>query len=248
MRYVYKLIEIGDAFALISVIVLLFRGPSRKFWALLVYAAWELLSNLALSSFDLFYNAALVGANASEQAVNKLYSRLYWTNDVIVDVLRFLLVIWLTYMATSGGPKRTSSGRILSGIVAIALALPFLLFPMFPNGPKAWPEASWFNSTSELLNFGAAIMNLVLWGVLLADRKRDAQLTVVSVGLGIVVTGAAISYGLRHLIPAEARFIPNMLLMLTRLAGWTIWCRAFWPARYPQPALDPARGNAMPPA
>ena len=248
MRYVYYLIEIGGALALLSVLVLLLRGPSRKFWALLVYVAWELFSNLALSSFDLFYNAALVGANASEQAVNHLYARLYWTNDVIVDVLRFLLVIWLTYRATSGGPKRTSIGRILSGIVVVALALPFLLFPMFPMGPKAWPEASWFNSTSELLNFGAAIMNLVLWGVLLADRKRDPQLTVVSVGLGVVVTGAAISYGFRHLIPAEARFIPNMFLMLTRLAGWTIWCRAFWLARDRQPALDPAPGNAMPPA
>jgi len=248
MRYVYYLIEIGGAIALISVLFLLLRGPSRKFWALLVYVAWELFSNLALSSFDLFYNAALVGANASEQAINHLYARLYWTNDVIVDVLRFLLVIWLTYRATAGGPKRTSVGRILSVIVVVALTLPFLLFPMFPKGPKPWPEATWFNSTSELLNFGAAIMNLVLWGVLLADRKRDHQLTVVSVGLGVVVTGAAISYGLRHLIPTGAWFIPNLFLMLTRLAGWTIWSRAFGTARARGPALDPAPGNLMPPA
>ena len=130
----------------------------------------------------------------------------------------------------------------------VALVLPFLLFPMFPKGPKAWPEASWFNSTSELLNFGAAIMNLVLWGVLIADRKRDPQLAVVSVGLGVVVTGAAISYGLRHLVPADAVFIPNVFLILTQLVGWSIWSRAFWPARSPHPALDPAPGNAMPPA
>jgi hypothetical protein len=247
MRYVYYLIEIGDALALFSVFVLLLRGPFRKFWALVVYVAWELLSNVALESFDVVYNAALTGANASKEAL-RLYSRLYWTNDVIVDVLRFLLVIWLTYKATSGGPKRASIGRILTGIVVVALALPFLLFPMFPMGPKPWPEASWFNSTSELLNFGAAIMNLVLWGVLLADRKRDPQLAVVSVGLGVVVTGAAISYGFRHLISAEARFIPNMFLMLTRLAGWTIWCRAFWPARNRRAVLDPASGNAMPSA
>lgn len=248
MRYVYYLIEIGDALALISVLILLLRGPTRKFWALLVYVTWEFLSNIALDSFDLFYNAALVGANASEQAINKLYARIYWTNDVIVDLLRFLLVIWLTYKATSGGPKRMSIGRILSGIVVVALALPFLLFPMFPRGPRPWPEGSWFNSTSELLNFGAAIMNLVLWGVLLADRKRDPQVAVVSLGLGVVVTGAAISYGLMHLMPTEAKFIPNLFLMLTQLAGWTIWCRAFWTARARGPALDPAAGSAMPPA
>ena len=245
MRYVYYLIEIGDAIALASVLVLILRGHTRKFWALLVYVAWELLSNVALSSFDLLYNGAVVGPNSSPQAV-KWYTRLYWSNDVIVDVLQFLLVIGLMYMATSGGPKRSSIGRILSGIVVVALVLPFLLFPMFPMGPRAWPETTWFNSTSELLNFGAAIMNLVLWGVLIADRKRDPQLAVVSVGLGVVVTGAAISYGLRYLIPSEAQFIPNMFLMLTQLVGWSIWCRAFWPAQSRQTALDPAPGNAMP--
>lgn len=247
MRYVYYLIEIGDALALVSVLVLLLRGHSRKFWALLVYVAWELLSNVALAVFDLTYNGAVVSESSSAEAVH-LYSRLYWSNELIVDVLQFLLVIGLMYRATSGGPKRASTGRILGGIVVVALALPFLLFPMFPNGPKAWPEASWFNSTIELLNFCAAIMNVVLWGVLLADRKRDPQLTIVSVGLGIVVTGAAMSYGLRHLIPLEAQFIPNMFIMLTQLAGWSIWCRAFRTAPTRQPALDPAPGNAMPPA
>ena len=136
MRYVYHLIDIGDALALVSVLVLLLRGHIRKFWALLVYVVWELLGNVALSVFDLLYNGAVVGANASAYAI-KWYARLYWINDVIVDLLRFLLVIWLTYKATSGSPKRSSIGRILSVIVVVAIALPFLLFPMFPMGPRA---------------------------------------------------------------------------------------------------------------
>ena len=246
MRYVYYLIEIGDALALVSVFVLLLRGHSRKFWPLLIYVAWELLSNVVGQGFDLIYNGAVVSASSSAEAV-RWYARIYWVNDVIVDLLRFLLVIGLMYRTTSG-PKRASVGRLLSGIVVVALVLPFLLFPMFPRGPKPWIEDTWFNSTSELLNFGAAIMNLVLWGVLLADRKRDPQLTIVSVGLGVVVTGAAISYGFRSLIPAEALFIPNIFLMLTQLVGWSIWCRAFWPAPARQSALDPAPSNAMPPA
>jgi len=247
MRYIYHLIEIGEAVALVSVLVLLLRGPSRKFWALLGYVVWELFSNVALTGYDLLYNGAVVGANASAEAV-RWYARLYWSSVVITDILRFLLVIGLMYRATSGGPKRSSVGRILSGIVAVALVLPFLLFPMFPMGPKAWIEASWFNSTSELLNFCAAIMNLVLWGVLLADRKRDPQVAIVSLGLGVVVTGAAISHGFGHLLPTDMQFIPNLFLMLTQLAGWGIWCRAFWPAHASRPALDSAPRNAMPPA
>ena len=120
MRYVYNLIVIGDVLALLTVLVLLLRGSARKFWALLVYVAWELLSNLVLASFDLIYNASTVGPNTSAQ-LTRWYSRLYWSNDVIVDVLRFLLVIGLTYRATYGGPKRASIGRILSGIVVVAL-------------------------------------------------------------------------------------------------------------------------------
>ena len=127
--------------------------------------------------------------------------------------------------------------------MVVALVLPFLVFPM---GSAVWPKGTWFNSTSELLNFGAAIMNLVLWGALLADRKRDPQLAVVSVGLGVVVTGAAISYGLRHFVPLGAIFVPNLFLMLTQLTGWIIWCRAFWPAPARVPASDPAPGNALP--
>ena len=107
------------------------------------------------------------------------------------------------------------------------MVLPFVLFPVHF---QPWPRAVWFNSTSELLNFGAAIMNLGLWGALLANRKRDPQFVAVSIGLGVVVTGAALSYGLLHLLPAQrGGTIPDIFLMLTQLAGWSIWCRAFWP-------------------
>ena len=64
MRYVYHLIDIGDALALLSVIVLLLRGHSRKFWALLVYVAWELISQVAITGFDLLYNGAVVPKRA----------------------------------------------------------------------------------------------------------------------------------------------------------------------------------------
>jgi len=234
MNYVYDVLGIGSGVVLLSVLILLLRGSFRKFLVLLVYVAWELFATATLTIYDLLYLAPSVGKVAQAEAT-KLYARLYWSNDVIVDLLRFLLVIVLTYAATPEGAKRVSIGRILGGIVAVVLVLPFLLFPLHF---KPWPEASWFNSTSELLNFGAAIMNLGLWGALLANRKRDPQFVAVSIGLGVVVTGAAVSYGLLHLLPTKARVIPEIFLMLTQLAGWSIWCRAFWPASKRSPAPD----------
>ncbi len=244
MSYVYDLLNIGNALALLLVLILLLRGPFRQFRVVVGYVAWELITNTALTTFDLLYNGAAANQSAPADAV-KWYARLYWSNDVIVDLFRFLLVIVLTYRATAGGARRVSTGRILGGIVVVAVVLPFLVFPM---GSKAWPRAAWFNSTSELLNFGAAIMNLALWGALLANRNRDPQLAAVSAGLGVVVTGTAVSYGLRHLIPLQAVFIPNVFLMLTQILGWTIWCRAFWPTQNRRRAVDPAPGKAVPSA
>jgi hypothetical protein len=232
MNYVYDLLGIGSGVLLLSILILLLRGPFRKFWVLLFYVVWELFANATLTIYDLLYSGSAQGKIAPAEAV-KLYTRLYWSNDVIVVLLRFLLVIVLTYAATPQGAKRSSIGRILGGIMLVAMVLPFLLFPLHF---KPWPETSWFNSTSELLNFGAAIMNLGLWGALLANRKRDPQLVAVSIGLGVVVTGAAVSYGLRHLTSDQA-ILPNVFLMLTQLVGWSIWCRAFWrfPRRSPVP-------------
>ena len=71
-------------------------------------------------------------------------------------------------------------------------------------------------------------MNLALWTALIASKKRDPQLLTVSAGLGVLVTGAAISFGLRHFIPAGGfRWIPDLFLMLTHLGGVLIWVAAF---------------------
>jgi hypothetical protein len=97
-----------------------------------------------------------------------------------------------------------------------------------------YPSTVWFQSTSELLNFGAAIMNLMLWGTLLASRRREPQVLLVSLGLGIVVTGTALAYGVRHLMGQhEFRAVGYLFMNLTQLIGWLIWCRAFLPTRKP---------------
>jgi hypothetical protein len=221
---------------LFLVLVLLIRGPIRRFKLLFAYVTWEFLASLALTVADKLYNGSgTLTPNSSSSLhpqqgqVQFLYSHIYWTNDVLVDLFRFLVVITFTYRAVANGPMRTALGRLLAGLMLVVIGLPFVLYhPRF----TPWPQNTWFNSTSQLLNFGAAIMNLVLWGTLIASKQRDRQLLTVSAGLGVVVTGAAISYGLRYFIPLGAfRTVYQVSLMLTQIAGWLIWCRAFWPAK-----------------
>ena len=161
-----------------------------------------------------------------------------------------MLVVVLIYKVV--GSSKPLLGRVLSGLVVAMIGLPFVLFqPFHQYRPRkealnstsrllnlgsalfqTYPPAAWFNSTSQLLNFGAAIMNVILWAALIQSKKRDPQILALSIGLGILVTGSAIGFGLRHFVPQggwTAAF--NLFLNLAQLAATLIWCHAFWPAQ-----------------
>ena len=89
-----------------------------------------------------------------------------------------------------GSPLLAGVRRLLGIIAAAAVVLPFILYhPYFTS--------RWFRHTSQLLSLGAAFMNLLLWTGLLGRKgKRDQQLIMVSIGLGIAVSGYAVSYGI----------------------------------------------------
>jgi hypothetical protein len=162
---------------------------------------------------------------------NTLFRTLYWTDEVILDLLLFLMVIALTYQALEGNPLRAGMGRLLGAVLLIVVVVPFVLF-----GARRFSRA-WFDSTAQLLNFGGAIMNLGLWTALIGTKKRDTLLLQVSAGLGVAVTGAAIAFGLRRYAPPRGtpQQLANLLKTLTYLASVAIWCWAFRPSAQKSP-------------
>jgi hypothetical protein len=141
------------------------------------------------------------------------------TDEAIIDLLLFLMVIVMTYQALGNNPLRARIGRHigrwLAALVAGAVLLPFVLF----QGPIF--SARWFNPTSQMLTFGGAIVNLALWTALLGNRKRNPLLLAVSAGLGIAVTGAAITFGLHHFRWAAngtARILVDLIKSLAHVA------------------------------
>ena len=238
MTHIYDVLApvlgICTALSLALLAVLLLKGPSRKFWVVLVYVSYELLATGGLTLADIHFHGTAQVDQTSD--ASRIYARLYWTNDVVDDLLRFVLLTVLIYMVV--GSSKPLLGRALTGLVLAMIVLPFLLFqPIFPPTPSLtlfppwYPTRAWFNSTSQLLNFGAAIMNVILWGALIQSRKRDPQILALSLGLGIMLTSFAIAYGLRHFIP-QGGFTAaiNLFLNLAQLGASLIWCRAFWPA------------------
>jgi hypothetical protein len=149
-----------------------------------------------------------------------------------------LMVIGMTYRALAGNPLRAKIERFLTVAVICTIVLPFVLF----RGPILGTH--WFNETCQMLNFGAAVMNLALWTALLGNQKRDPLLLAVSAGLGVAVTGAAITYGLHYFkwsTNATARNLVDLIKSLAYIVSLLIWCRAFWPVRQlkPDPAAPP---------
>ena len=232
MKFVFTAIAYSSiALQSVLLISLLIRGNFRRYPLLLVYSIVVLAATVA----EVFVLNAL-GSRSTE------YRHLYMADEVIVDLLLFLMVIVMTYQAMGENPLRAKVGRLLAVVAIGALCLPFILF----RGPIF--GLRWFFETSQMLNFGGAIMNLALWTALLGNKKRDRLLLSVSAGLGVAVTGAAITYGLIHFSWAAAgiaRNLVNLIKSVAYLVSLVIWCWTFWPFRKPkQPKPPPTPATA----
>lgn len=217
--YVFETLGWTSIVLLILLAVLLLRGPFRRYPLILAYCFTQLILT-AGEDYLRITNSP------------RFYAALYWTDEILLNLLLFLMVITFTYRALGESPMRATLGKLLSAIFVLVLLVPLLIF----KGP-AFRSSSWLNHTSQLLSFCAAILNLGLWSALVANRRRDPQLLSVSAGLGIAVTGAAISYGVRGFFSREWIWVPDVFMSATFVVCMFIWCWAFRSTRVQSPAL-----------
>lgn len=204
---------------------LLIRGPFRRYFLIFAYClaqtAQTVVDGVVLRRF---------GQSSSQ------YKTIFWTDSIIVDVLLLLVVIALIHQALEGSPLRSKMTRLVAIVSVIIVVLPFVVLrrPLFLT--------RWFNGTDQILNFGAAIMNLALWTALLGTKKRDAQLLTVTAGLGARVAATALLLGLRHFTTGGGigREIADVAARLSIVVGTVIWCWAFRPATRRVPTPTPA--------
>ena len=209
----------------VTAIFFLLRSSSfRRYPLVLVYCVLQLIITITEEYFYRVYGVA-----------SPIFGKVYWTDEIILDLLLFMMVITLTYQALESSPLRTLMGRLLGVIGVLIIVVPFILF-----SARRF-STPWFDGTSQLLNFGGAIMNLGLWTALIGTKKRDPLLLKVSAGLGVLVTGAAIAFGLRRFTTpgSTPQQLANLFKTLTYLVSVAIWCWAFRPA---------ARKTPTPPA
>jgi len=217
--YAFETLGWTSIILLFFLVILLLRGPFRQYPLILGYCLTQLI---------------LTGGEEYLRIMQspKFYAVLYWTDEIFLNFLLFLMVITFTYRALGDSPMRAMLGKLLGAVFVVVLSVPLLVF----KGP-AFRSTSWLNHTSQLLSFCAAILNLGLWSALVANRRRDRQLLSVSAGLGIAVTGAAISYGVRGFFSLDWIWVPDFFMSATFVVCLCIWCWAFRSTRVQLEAL-----------
>jgi hypothetical protein len=215
MSQVFTSLQFVGVILQVALLLLLVLHGFRRYGLLMVYSIAQLVTALA---------EVAVSRRLGDRAAP--FVNLYWTDEILLDLLLFLMVIGLTNRALEDSPLRAQIRKLLGVAIAVAVIAPFAVY----HQRKLFSTA-WFNGVSQWLNFGAAILNLGLWTALLSNKKRDPQLTTVSIGLGLAVTGAAMSYGLRQFFHRanHMRDVANLVGILTHVLGVAVWCWAFRP-------------------
>jgi hypothetical protein len=216
-------------------LLLLLRGPLKKYTVFAIFVLGEFAT-------DVIEGIAYHRLGWESQA----YRKLYWTDKMTLGLLLFLVVIAFTYEALRANPLRPKAAKALGVIVAVTLALPFALLRDHYSPKHGAFTSQWFNHATQIWNFGAAIMNLVLWTALLSNRRRDSQLVTLSIGVGIATASAAIAWGARRWLSPDNRWPVDSFMALADLASVLLWCWVFRPKAAGHSSSTPPPGGARP--
>jgi hypothetical protein len=179
---------------------LLKRG-GQQYVLVTVWAVLTLLTTVVES-------AGVVGADMTW--INTAYY--YWIPEAVNQFVSFAIIIILCVRRLEQRTARARFGRwLVIGSLVFVIASAALLYDSHPN--------RWLTALSRNLNFGALLLNVVLWGSLIPDPNRDFTMLKVSGALGVNLAGQAAGQGLRQLwqISRAFAYAGNLVLVLTHL-------------------------------
>jgi len=208
----------------IFVISGLLRGYYKRFPFVFVYAITVFLATVAEASmFTRLQVAREVARNV------RLY---YWIGDAVLKVLLFCVVISLIDQTLTCRPSRPGLRKWLLAGAAVVFVTSFVAHA----GPVTRIN-QWMTLVSRDLSFTAAILDLLLWFLLIASKRKDYQLLMLSGGLGIQFAGDALGQSIRHLameVLGRSRPVAlagGILVAVANLLCFYIWWQAFRPAQ-----------------
>jgi len=201
----------------IVVLSVMLRGPWREYPLLFLYLIASTLTTVVQVSFRYHY-----GPRSRE------FVSAYWTSDFLCNFIILLVIIHLIRTAMEGHPKRGSVyWGLLLGLAIVAAGT--LLYMHYTA--RHFSLGRWMTVLGRDYYFLSTLLNAILWFTLLRANHPDRRLYLVTSGMGLTLSGAAIAHALRStgtLIVAA-----GALVVFTYLAKVYIWYIAFRKAPAP---------------
>jgi hypothetical protein len=149
-------------------------------------------------------------------------ARYYWYTEQIEQTLVYCIVFVLIHRSLS--PERRA--RVGRWLIAAAVAIAIISATAHRDEKLL---SLWMTKLSRDLNFTAAILDLMLWTILIASRRNDRLLLMISGGLGIKFAGAALGHSI--LTMADKSYLllvaGGLIVVITYLVCVYIWWEAF---------------------
>lgn len=206
----------------ILIIAAMLRGAYRRFPILFLYT----LANFLATAIEI---PAYVSFYAGNRQAFRSRAWLYWVDEQILLTLLFLVVLSLIWEATA---DVRAAKPLRLWVIAGALVLAACSF-FVHHRPEPSAIGEWMTPWTRDLYFGSAVLDLGLWSLLIAARKKSRCILTLSGALGIQFTGEAIGGSIRTLAssPTPAGravvFTGDIIIMLANLFCLYLWWQAF---------------------
>ena len=198
------------------IVATLLRGGYTRYPFVFAYVVADLITTVIEIRPSLGYGSR------SEVMIHQ-FMWIYWIDERVMQILMFLVVISLVYLAAQ---DRRPSGSGVAVIIAGTLIFTGISF-LIHYSPRLY-IGQWMTPWTRDLNFAGALLDLGLWAKLISQPRKDYRLLMVSGALGIQFTGQAIGQAIRALSHSPTvRFLANILLMSMDLIFLYLWYQAF---------------------
>lgn len=215
------------------IIAAMLRGEYRRFPFIFGYTVVEFLATAA--EIPAYWAVYTHGHQAEALQVF-----VYWMDETIAQVLIFAVVISLIHKATT----QLANRRVLR-VALVAGAFLFAGISFLIHYTPRVHTGLWMTPWTRDLNFCAALLDLVLWALMIASREKDRRLLLLSGALGIQFTGEAIGEAVRQLAIRHrshpVALLGSTLVVAADILRSYIWWRVFYKSRAADRAALAAR-------
>jgi hypothetical protein len=231
MRFVMQVLGWGLGLPLeILVIIALLRGGYRRYPIVFSYVLALFVSTLVDIPFQ------LQSFLTPDAAVIRLGARVYWIHEWILETLIFMAVLSLIDLATASSRSRRAMRVALAGGALLFAGLDLWIH----YRPEPVKFGVWMTPWTRDLSVCATVLDLGLWMILIASRKRDGALLLICGALGMQFSAEAIGKAMVQLSQAHRSSALALTGAVVAVAGNLICLYVWWQTFRALPRAVPA--------